>query len=232
MKRSDIPGWFSWTDQQVFGHFLSHRAVEPFGDLVEIGAYLGKSAVLLGDYLRDDETFTVIDLFGEDAQTDEANERENAGSYRGLTRAKFEENYAHFHDRPPVIVQALSSTIVDHVAPSSARFLHIDGSHLYEHVATDAQSAQRLAKAGAVIAFDDYRSVHTPGTAAAIWEAAILKDLKIIALTPSKLYGTFDADAEQHRRHLETWLREFGRLNWEHQDLLGSTIVRIWPEPS
>jgi predicted O-methyltransferase YrrM len=44
-----IPGWFWPADQRLFAWFLS--AGTP-GDLLELGTYLGKSAVLIGGHLR------------------------------------------------------------------------------------------------------------------------------------------------------------------------------------
>jgi hypothetical protein len=59
----------------------------------------------------------------------------------------------------------------------------VDGSHQYEIVKQDAQLARKLAMDGAVIAFDDYRSAHVPGVAAAVWSEVVDGDLKPIALT-------------------------------------------------
>ena len=50
-----IPGWFSPTDQRLFEHVLGRQDEEPPGVLVELGAYLGKSAVVVGQHLRDGE---------------------------------------------------------------------------------------------------------------------------------------------------------------------------------
>lgn len=57
----DVPGWFSRTDQQLFEWFLTHPHAS--GDLLEMGVYVGKSAILLGQHLRPGESLTVCDLF-------------------------------------------------------------------------------------------------------------------------------------------------------------------------
>ena len=77
-----IKGWFNEIDRRCFGALLDSQRDSPPGDLVELGAFHGKSAVIIGDYLREGERFVVVDLFGEDEQlasTDdgEANRREN-----------------------------------------------------------------------------------------------------------------------------------------------------------
>src|SRR5690606_24123152 len=68
---------------------------------------------------------------------------------------------------------------------------HIDASHMYEHVRQDIESARRLLRANGVVAFDDYRAEHTPGTAAAVWEAVLNDGLRPIFHTSGKLYATW-----------------------------------------
>ena len=60
----DVPGWLYGTDRLLFDWLLTEAAgpVEP-GDLLEIGAYLGRSAIHMGQHQRAGETFTVCDLF-------------------------------------------------------------------------------------------------------------------------------------------------------------------------
>lgn len=221
----DIPGWFPGPDQRVFKHFLSPDAVVPRGDLVELGVYLGKSAVLMGDFKADDEVFTVCDLFGA-SSGDVANDRENASSYRTLDRQSFERNYLALHDELPVIVQGLSSVVQDHVAPGTARFVHVDASHLYEHVAVDVESARHMLLAQGIVCFDDFRSPHTPGVAAAVWEAVWNKGLNIVCVTSKKLYATF-GDPVPHQVKLREWLAGVDRLRSETQVIGDSEIVRI-----
>ena len=100
-----IPGWFRPTDQRLFERFLSAGTQ---GDLLELGTYLGKSAVLIGGHLRPGESFTVCDLFESEAP-DAANEAETTGSYSTLTRQRFEQNYLSVHDSLPEIVHGPSS---------------------------------------------------------------------------------------------------------------------------
>jgi hypothetical protein len=223
----NIPGWFPWLDQRVFEHFLD-PCNAAHGDLIELGVYLGKSAALIGRFQRADETFTVCDLFGDDAH-DDPNRSENSRLYKDLTRQRFEQNYLALHSALPVIVQALSSTIVEHVRPHSVRFMHVDASHLYEHVAVDVISARALLQPDGVVVFDDYRSAHTPGVSAAVWEAIFTKGLQPICLTPQKLYATF-GDAEPHQDRLETWLREWGGCHRETQQIAAAPVIRLIPQ--
>lgn len=226
----DIPGWFPWLDQRLFTHFLSEDAVVPRGDLVELGTYMGKSAALIGQFLHPGETFTVLDLFGS-APGDELNAVENARSYAELTRARFEQYYLTVHDELPVIVQDYSSAIVDHVKPATARFVHIDASHLYEHVAVDVESARRITLPDGLVVFDDFRSWHTPGVSAAVWEAVLDRGLRPICTSLQKFYGTF-GDAAFHQDRLIDWVRSHPRHQFETVQVAGHPLVRVWDDES
>lgn len=50
----------------MFDALLRVQSFGPPGDIVELGAYLGESAVVLGDHLRAGDRFVVVDLFGTD----------------------------------------------------------------------------------------------------------------------------------------------------------------------
>ncbi|AKU18618.1 hypothetical protein VV02_03915 [Luteipulveratus mongoliensis] len=200
-----IKGWFFSSDRRMFAWLLQHQTDQgERGELVELGCYLGKSAVLIGDFVGADETFTVLDLF-ESAAPDAENTREMSLSYSTLAEDAFKDNYRKFHADLPEVVKGPSSEIVDHVKPGSCRFIHVDASHLYEHVAIDVDSARSLLSENGVVAFDDYRSEHCPGVAAAVWEAVFAKGLKPICVTESKLYGTW-GDPEPLREAIQAWL--------------------------
>ena len=201
----DVPGWFSWIDQELFRWFLRRQeAAKTPGDLLELGAYLGKSAILMGEYVRDGESFTVCDLFGADSP-DEANQAELRRSYKTLTRAGFETNYLAFHDELPTIVQAPTIEIREHMSPDSCRFVHVDASHLYEHVDADIEASGSLLRPAGILVCDDYRAHHTPGVAAAVWHQVVAGGLRAICGTPKKLYATW-GDATPIQDELLDWL--------------------------
>lgn len=116
--------------------------------------------------------------------------------YRRLTRDKFEENYRSIHDDLPVVVQASSSQIMEHVSPGTVRFVHVDGSHLYEPVAEDCRSVKTMLRPGGVVAFDDWRNMKCPGVAAAIWESVVSDGLVPVAVSRSKLYAAHEGADE------------------------------------
>ncbi|MET9881969.1 class I SAM-dependent methyltransferase [Streptomyces sp. NPDC006430] len=227
---SQVKGWFSVCDQVLFDWFLTrgNRAEEKAGDLLELGAYMGKSAIFLGGYLQEGEEFTVCDLFDSPAP-DDSNLAEMQGSYPTLTRRGFETNYLAFREELPTVIQAPTFVVADQVRPASCRFIHVDASHLYEHVAQDIESSRLVAAPGAVVVFDDYRAAHCPGVAAAVWGAVATGELHLICVSASKLYATWD-DPAPWQAELLTWLE--GRTDlWHGVDLVaGQTLVRIGDE--
>ncbi|MEV4170502.1 class I SAM-dependent methyltransferase [Nonomuraea sp. NPDC049709] len=218
-----IPGWFWPADQRLFEWFLSDDAAR--GDVLELGTYLGKSAVLIGGHVRQGETFTVCDLFESDAP-DADNGAETSRSYSALTRRQFEQNYLSVHTTLPEIVHGPTSVILDHVEADTCRFVHVDASHLYTHVKADVAAARTVLRAGGVVAFDDYRSEHTPGVALAVWEAVAGLGLQPICVSSQKLYGMWGDPVPVQRRLLD-WLGERPDL-WHTTDVLGDRrLVRV-----
>lgn len=192
---AQIEGWFFPPDAQLFT--LVNRAQERAqidGDLLEIGVYLGRSAVLLGFLRRPDERFLVCDVFGSATGSAES-EAEQSRFYQGLALDRFTENYRKFHPDLPDIHVGLSSDLHDLDLTQTFRLIHIDGSHAYADVRTDIALARRLLRPGGVVVFDDMCTPHAPGVAAAVWEAVANDGLVPLALT-GKLYATFGEPGE------------------------------------
>ncbi|MBO4253953.1 class I SAM-dependent methyltransferase [Streptomyces griseorubiginosus] len=221
----DVPGWFPPLDQLLFTWFLERQEKGGFrGDLVELGVYMGKSAILLGQHRQDGEEFTVCDLFGGEAP-DGANQAETAKSYSSLTRQAFERNYLSFHDTLPRVLEAPSSVISAEVKPGTCRFVHIDASHLYEHVRDDISAARDLLLPEGIVVLDDFRSEHTPGVSVATWEAVLNRGLRPICLSTQKLYGTW-GDPEPVQEELLAMLEERTDIGLSVQDAAGHRLVR------
>ncbi|MER7175875.1 class I SAM-dependent methyltransferase [Streptomyces mesophilus] len=223
---SEVKGWFHSPDQVLFDWFLTRQGEQgQTGDLLEIGAYLGKSAIFMGRYLRPGELFTVCDLFDSPAE-DDANSREMNRSYATLTRRAFEANYLSFHDELPAVVQGPSSVITDHVEPGTCRFIHVDASHLYEHVHGDIAAARDLIGEDGILVLDDFRAEHCPGVAAATWGAVATTGLRPLCITATKFYGTWGAyDAV----HADLAAMLAGRDDMWHgaEQVAGDPMIRI-----
>ncbi|MFH9425909.1 class I SAM-dependent methyltransferase [Streptomyces sp. NPDC017529] len=225
-RLADVKGWFFTADQLLFDWFLARQKdrSEP-GDLLELGAYLGKSAIFMGARLRPGDRFTVCDLFDSPAE-DASNVKEMAKSYATLTRRAFEANYLSFHDELPEIVQGLSSVVADHVEPGSCRFAHIDASHLYEHVHGDIVTVRDLLTPQGIVVLDDFRAEHCPGVAAATWQAVTGLALRPICITPTKFYGTW-GDPAPVQAALLAWLTGREGVWHEVQEVNGAPLIRL-----
>ncbi|MFF9642198.1 class I SAM-dependent methyltransferase [Kitasatospora aureofaciens] len=224
----DVPGWFWDHDRHSFEWFLDRQTERGVtGDLLEMGAYLGRSAIVIGEHLQPGETFTVCDLF-DSVAPDEENSNEMDTSYRKtLTRSAFEANYLSFHDELPDIIQAPTSVLAGgRIAAGAYRFIHIDASHLYEHVVGDLQVARVALQEQGVVVLDDYRAQHTPGVAAATWEAVFNHGLKPIMLTECKFYGTW-GDPEPFQRALLDRVHLASGCHLSTETLNGRQVLRM-----
>lgn len=226
-NRRSVPGHMYDIDFLLFDHLLGTQDGRVSGDLLEIGAYLGKSAIVIGCHRRADEGFVVCDIF-EDSVADSANEHENASSYGGLTRQEFEANYARFVDRAPTVVQELSTTIDQHVGPASVRFAHIDGGHLYATVQSDLAHALTYLVPEGIVAMDDVRSLHTPGVAAATWESVAAESLFPIVATEIKLYLSPSREAADAAvDELERWFSAHSEVHFGRQTIRERSVLVV-----
>lgn len=229
----DVPGWFGWVDKTMFDALLKAQVGGAPGDVVELGVYLGRSAVVLGNHVREGERLVAVDLFGTDpadyepARTaHEANRAENSKSYATLERGDFEANYLALHPELPVVVTGPSGSVVDHVAPRTARFVHVDAGHLYENVREDVENVKCLLGPGGIVVFDDFRSEHTPGVAAAVWGAVAAGGLRPFALSPTKFYGSYD-DPGSYLDALQELVDSDLRYRSEVQQIMGHRVLRV-----
>ncbi|MFI6021761.1 class I SAM-dependent methyltransferase [Streptomyces sp. NPDC051287] len=225
-RLDDVPGWFPVLDQMLFDWFLDRQEGSGVGgDLLEVGVYMGKSAIFTGRHRRPGETFTVCDLFEGDAP-DAANRAESTKSYARLTRQLFEENYLAFHDELPRVLQGPSSLVRGEVAPDTCRFVHVDASHLYEHVHDDIGTARDLLLPDGVVVLDDFRSEHTPGVSIATWEAVLNRGLRPVCISTQKLYGTWE-DPRPVQEELIAMARGRDDCHLSVQEAAGHRIVRL-----
>lgn len=214
-----IPGWMHGIDLVLFDAILAHQlAADIAGDILEIGSYHGKSAIVLGYGLREDETLTVCDLFGD--TTYDSVPAEGLADYDGLSFRDFTRQYGTFHQKAPAL-QACPSSMLD--IDGEFRFAHIDGGHAYEVVRDDIALVHQHTLHG-VIALDDYRSAHTPGVSAAVWEAVSQGLLFPFLLSDVKAYAATTQAGQQY------WLdtcRQFDLPREEHS-IHGYDVVRMW----
>lgn len=223
-----LPGWFTPLDQMLFAWFLEWQSAHGLsGDLVEMGVYKGKSAILIGAHLKSHETLIVCDLFGRPASEDDIGTGASQFYRDRLCRRDFETNYSSFLDTLPRIVEGPSSTILEHVPAHSARFVHIDAAHRYRNVCQDIVSAQTMLHPDGLVVLDDYRTAHTPGVAAAVWSAVLRGGLIPLCVSESKFYGTW-RQTSRCRQDLSAWLIAGGVPHDVH-DIDGLPLIRVSP---
>jgi SAM-dependent methyltransferase len=195
---STIPGWLYEPDISVI------RAVDAVqrehavdGDLLEIGVYHGRSAILLGFLRRGDERVVLCDLF--DAPANSLLNRSEMVKYDELYAAErppslqnFRNRWNTVHQIAPLVLAAPSSELDGWYPPERGlRMAHVDGSHVYDEVLADADFVRRHLVPGGICVFDDYRETHTLGVAAAVWQLAGTKGFVPLCATDHKLYGTW-----------------------------------------
>jgi predicted O-methyltransferase YrrM len=191
-----LPGWFSPLDAKMFLLAdAAQRSAAVEGDLLEIGAYMGRSAVVLGQLQREGERLIVSDIFGEAENNEESILWRTSCEVQKPSVEQFSANYLRFHATLPEIRVGPSSSLdAGELGRKSFRLLHVDGAHDYENVAHDLSLTRDLAAAGAVIAFDDISQPAFPGIGAAIWPE--VKDGRLRPLiVGQKLYATWDVES-------------------------------------
>ncbi len=183
---SSIPGWLQPTDVRAL-RAVDHvqRELAIAGDVVEIGTFMGRSAILLGSLLRADEELIVTDLWDQ-LPFDPAEWDCIDGSPQ---QSSFEANYLRFHPRLPRVLTGSSTTSLETIGDATCRLVHVDGSHEHEIVTLDVATARRISGPGGVMVFDDHMNPRHPGVAAAVWSAVDRGELRPLALTTSKLYA-------------------------------------------
>lgn len=190
-EMEQVDGWFFAADVDLFSDLLACQQAEDIkGGLLEIGAYQGKSAILMGYSLRDDEEIVICDLFGgvmNHADISQVSRQD----YSGLEQEQFLANWDRFHTRRPTLEVCESSEL--DLGDRVLRFIHIDGCHNYQCVAKDISLAVSHTAERGVIAMDDYRGFQTPGVAAAIWQAVGNGLLFPFAATYMKIYACTSA---------------------------------------
>lgn len=213
-----IPGWFSGLDQNVFGAILSHQ---DYGHVLEIGVYQGKSAIFIEQFRQAAEEFHVCDVF-DSVETYSHNNTEIKKSYEDLSFSKFQMNFERFFSQMPIVHICDSENLASRIGSKIFRFIHIDGSHLYDIVKKDLKFAsEHLHPEYGVIAMDDYRAAHTTGVAAAMWEYIIQGSLVPLLITPNKAYLA----KPNHKVDIETLMNSMVAKGYEIEQVDAANVL-------
>ncbi len=224
-----VPGWFQPTDGWLMTIVAAMQDEEGItGDALEIGAFQGRSAILLAHLLGPQETMVVCDPFDGDTSS-VVNDAENDRYYTGLQETSFREHYARFHTRPPEVHVMTSDVYADIAEADRFRLVHVDGSHLYDPVVGDIALTRRAMRAGGLVVFDDVFNGDLPGVAAAVWGAVATTDLVPVAMTEAKLYCAWGDRAGAWVQGLGSRLHADGRFTVEDIPLAGTHVHLVRP---
>jgi hypothetical protein len=189
---AEIPGFFYPADFMLFDFILAHQLDSGVaGDMLEIGVYRGKSAILMGCGLRPDERLIACDLFDK-VMSHEDISIKHRKTYGGLDVAEFCRNWNHYHSRHQLDIRICDSAKLTELP--TLRFTHIDGCHNYQCVRDDIRLAAKHTGPRGVISLDDYGIAEKPGVAAAISEAVAAGELFPFCASDMKLYAATNND--------------------------------------
>lgn len=230
-EMDSVPGWLSEEDVALFERIgLIQEASGVTGDILEIGVFMGKSAIVLGHLLGDGETLVAADLF-DDVVSAADNADEVAHEYAGLNEQRFLDNYARYHQTPPEVIKGLSARLPKVLGRRKFRLIHVDGSHTYDVVRDDIANTRHFAGPDAIIVLDDWRTVHTPGVSAAIWESVTREGLIPLATSDAKFYACWYDGPVGVGGFLREWVRENFPERHQSHWIAGHELVRIGTPP-
>ena len=188
-RQKVILGWLTKTDSQIIANLLqlqNSRGLK--GNVLEIGVYKGKSVPILASNMTSGEKLVLCDLFDTKA-SNHLNLIEIDNSYDVMSVHEIVDLLRTFPDISTTIIVGNSLNLESVLVDSKFRFIHIDGSHIYEMVKNDIDLALRhLDSKTGILAIDDYRSMHTPGVSRAVWELLTQEKVRVILRSSAKIY--------------------------------------------
>lgn len=237
--KESVPGWFFEADVRLFlavNELQTRRGIK--GNVLEIGAYYGKSAILLGYCLQAGERLVVSDVFEQtDALSSEGMAEHDIYYTASLRQQEFERHYRRFHQSLPELIVGPSAQLDRAALARQFRLIHVDGGHEYEIVREDILTARALLTEGGIVVFDDWSQPHCPGVAMALWESYRETNLIPLGFTNNKLYATWDTTFTAD--DLDRWVQEQSELERSYPFHLGRHAARRYqpkvaspPDPS
>jgi len=158
-----IDGWFARGAAGVFG-LLDHvqQQNDVRGDLFEIGAHHGKSAVFLGRMARSSETVGICDVFA----SQDINVSGSGAGHREIVERNMQAVAPNAKIR---VYEKLSSALTKDEIGGPYRFFHVDGGHLAEEALSDLRLGASVLDGRGLLIVDDAFSPQWPGVTEAIF---------------------------------------------------------------
>ncbi len=147
-----IKGWFYKESAELFIWIdYIHKANNIKGNLLEIGTFQGKSAILLG-LLANSEKVGLCDIFR--TQKDK--------------EAVIKHINVFFKDQEFIKIYHKSSNDLSDSELNNCRLFHIDGDHSYEQAYKDLKLASKSIIEQGIIIVDDFFNIDHPGVTEAV----------------------------------------------------------------
>jgi hypothetical protein len=225
-RLNDVAGWLSPVDELLFSAIDRVQVnLGATGDLLEIGTYFGRSAIVLGALLHPGESLTVVDPFGKESPRSPFS-GERYQWVATLNRQRFEENYLKFHESLPAIIEDFSTNLAPGDLGAGFRLVHVDGAHDFTTVSHDTHLAVAVLGAGGVIAFDDIHNARMPGVAAAVWPSLGEHGLAVLAVSP-KLWVCRQDDHGRMSERLRNLLDAAVDLEYLDLSIMGRRVLAV-----
>jgi hypothetical protein len=224
--KDSVPGWFFDADVRLFlavNELQTRRGIK--GNILEIGAFYGKSAILLGYCVQAAERLVVCDIFEHTGTLSSEGMAEHDNYYTAsLRQQEFERHYRRFHDSLPDLIVGPSAQLDRAALARQFRLIHVDGGHEYEIVREDILTARALLTEGGIVIFDDWSQPHCPGVAMAVWESYRETGMIPLGFTNNKLYATWDSTFTAD--DLDRWVQDQSELERSYPFHLGRHAAR------
>lgn len=152
-----IEGSFETDNAFLFMAYNQLIAAEGIsGDVLEIGVYQGKSALVVASLRGDGRRFVAVDLFESGS---------NLSGASPQSQATFLATMKRFHGSTEFIrpIAGPSAALTASDLGTKFSFCHIDGGHSPEETYRDLELGCQILMPGGLLALDDYFNPATPG---------------------------------------------------------------------
>jgi hypothetical protein len=152
---ANIPGWFSAESAAIWDILLDYQATNQIcGNLLEIGVFQGKSAVMAALHCRNNETCVLVDPFW---PLDDP--RQHIELVAPNAKCEYLKESSQYLSRHPFLREAARDF----------RWIHIDGEHTAQAVSNDLAIAETLLSDRGVLVLDDFLSPSYPQITQAVF---------------------------------------------------------------
>jgi len=229
-RMTEVPGGFEFTSLGVIDVLNDLQvATDVGGDILEIGCYLGRSSIALGYLLEDGEELHVCEPFPTPDPDDPDFLAHTIDWYEPYNQKMFEQNYLKFHTQLPHIYAHTSLELPGKLSPRTFRFVHMDGGHSPAALASDIALTRSLLVDGGIVAFSQFRSVHTLEVSAAVFGELAGSSLQPLCATPIHLFASWAPEPLGDLDDLSSRLEKIPSVRVVMSEFDGKPIPLIHP---